>query len=61
MGSRRFTRLTNGFSKKWENHWAAVTLWYMYYDFCRFHKSLRVTLGMRRVADPIWSIQELLA
>lgn len=35
MGVRRFTRLTNGFSRKWENHWAAVVLWYTYYNFCR--------------------------
>src|SRR6266436_4333177 len=46
MGLRRFTRLTNGFSKKWENHWAAVCLWYAYYNFCRIHKSLRVTPAM---------------
>ena len=46
MGVRRFTRLTNAFSKKWENHWAAVTLWYTFYNFCRVHKSLRVTPGM---------------
>ena len=43
MGCRRFTRLTNAFSKKWENHWAAVSLWYTYYNFCRIHQSLRVT------------------
>ena len=38
MGCRRFTRLTNAFSRKWENHWAAVTFWYTYYNFCRIHK-----------------------
>ena len=38
MGLRRFTRLTNGFSKKWENHWAAVMLWYCWYNFGRVHK-----------------------
>ena len=36
-GLPRFTRLTNAFSKKWENHWAAVALWYTYYNFCRIH------------------------
>jgi hypothetical protein len=46
-GCRRFTRLTIGFSKKWENHSAAVTLWYAYYNFCRVHKSLRVTPAMQ--------------
>jgi IS1 family transposase len=43
---RRFTRLTNGFSKKWENHWAALCLWFAYYNFCRIHKTLRVTPAM---------------
>ena len=38
MGMRRFTRLTNAFSKKWENHWAAVRSWFAYYNFCRIHK-----------------------
>jgi IS1 family transposase len=48
MGTRRFTRLTNAFSKKWENHWAAVAVWFAYYNFCRVHKSLRVTPWKRR-------------
>src|ERR1035438_5538172 len=62
MGCRRFTRLTNAFSKKWENHWAAVTLWYTYYNFCRVHKSLRVTPAMEAgITDHIWEISELLA
>jgi IS1 family transposase len=61
MGVRRFTRLTNGFSKKWENHWAAVTLWYTYYNFCRIHKSLRVTPAMAAgITDHIWSVRDLL-
>ena len=42
MGMRRFTRLTNAFSKKWGNHWAAVALWYCWYNFGRVHKSLRI-------------------
>lgn len=62
MGTRRFTRLTNGFSKKWENHWAAVTLWYTYYNFCRIHKSLRVTPAMAAgITETQWSIADLLA
>jgi transposase-like protein/IS1 family transposase len=62
MGCRRFTRLTNAFSRKWENHWAAVTLWYTYYNFCRIHKSLRVTPAMEAgIADHVWSIEKLLA
>ena len=60
-GLRRFTRLTNGFSKKWENHWAAVSLWYTFYNFCRVHKSLRVTPAMAAgIADHVWSVRELL-
>jgi transposase-like protein/IS1 family transposase len=62
MGQRRFTRLTNAFSKKWENHWAAVTLWYTYYNFCRIHQALRVTPAMEAgIADHQWRIEELLA
>lgn len=61
MGLRRFTRLTNGFSKKWENHWAAVALWFTFYNFCRIHKSLRTTPAMAAgIADHVWSVRELL-
>ena len=61
MSLRRFTRLTNGFSKKWENHWAAVACWYAFYNFCRVHKSLRVTPAMAAgIADHVWSVRELL-
>jgi transposase-like protein/IS1 family transposase len=60
MGCRRFTRLTNGFGKKWENQWAAVALWYTYYNFCRVHKSLRVTPAMESgVANHVWSVRDL--
>jgi IS1 family transposase len=62
MGLRRFTRLTNAFSKKYENHWAAVMLWYTYYNFCRVHRSLRVTPAMEAgITDHIWELSELLA
>ncbi len=61
MATRRFTRLTNAFSKKWENHWAAVCLWFGFYNFCRVHKSLRVTPAMEAgIADHVWSVRELL-
>ena len=61
MGLRRFTRLTNGFSKKWETHCAAVMLWYCWYNFGRVHKSLRVTPAMAAgIADHVWSVRELL-
>ncbi len=61
MGTRRFTRLTNAFSKKWENHWAAVALWFTFYNFCHVHKSLRVTPAMAAgITDHIWTVAELL-
>ena len=61
MGTRRFTRLTNAFSKKWENHWAAVALWFAFYNFCRVHKSLRCTPAMEaKITDHIWTVRELL-
>jgi hypothetical protein len=46
MGTRRFTRLTNAFSKKFENHCAAIMLWFAFYNFCRVHKTLRTTPAM---------------
>ncbi len=61
MASRRFTRLTNGFSKKLQNHCAAVALWIAFYNFCRVHESLRMTPGMALgVTDHIWSVGELI-
>jgi IS1 family transposase/transposase-like protein len=61
MGLRRFTRLTNGFSKKFENHWAAVVLWYCWYNFGRVHKALRCTPAMEAgISDHVWSVRELL-
>lgn len=61
MGIRRFTRLTNGFSRKFENHWAAVAVWFAYYNFCRIHQSLRITPAMAAgIADHVWDLKELL-
>lgn len=62
MSMRRFTRLTNGFSKKVDNHRHMVALHYMYYNFCRVHQTLRVTPAMEaRLSDHVWSIEELIA
>lgn len=61
MGMRRFTRLTNGFSKKLENHGHMVALYFMHYNFCRVHKTLRVTPAMEAgLANHVWSIDELI-
>lgn len=61
MQIRRLTRLTNGFSKKWENHWAALCLHFAYYNFCRIHRTIRVTPAMAAgIADHPWEISELL-
>lgn len=60
MGMRRFTRLTNGFSKKFENHAHQVALYFFHYNFCRVHKSLRVTPAMEAgLTDHVWSLEEL--
>ena len=60
MSMRRFTRLTNAFSKKVENHAAAVALYFMYYNFARVHQTLRVTPAMEAgVAAHVWSIAEI--
>jgi transposase-like protein/IS1 family transposase len=62
MSMRRMTRLTNGFSKKWENLKAAYALWFAFYNFCRKH----ITLGGKTpamaagIADHVWSVRELL-
>jgi transposase-like protein/IS1 family transposase len=61
MHIRRLTRLTNAFSKKWENLNAAVALHFAYYNFCRIHKTLRVTPAMESgIADSAWTIEDLL-
>ena len=61
MSMRRLTRLTNGFSKKWENFEKALGLHFAYYDFCKVHQSLRVTPAMEAgITDHIWSLDELI-
>jgi IS1 family transposase len=62
MSMRRLTRLTNAFSKKWDNLWAAYCLHFAYYNFCRIHKTLRVTPAMESgLTDHVWELAELLA
>jgi hypothetical protein len=62
MNMRRFTRLTNGFSKKIENHMHAVALHYMHYNFVRIHKTLRCTPAMEAgVTKKLWSIEDIVA
>jgi IS1 family transposase len=61
MGIRRFTRLTNAFSKKVENHAYQVALHFIHYNFCRIHKTLRVTPAMEAgITDHVWTIEEML-
>jgi transposase-like protein/IS1 family transposase len=61
MGMRRMTRLTNAFSKKWGNLEAAYSLWFAYYNFCRIHKTLRVTPAMESgITNHCWNLRELL-
>ncbi len=61
MGMRRFTRLTNAFSKKVENLAAAVSLHFMHYNFCRVHKTLGTTPAVAAgVADHVWTLEELI-
>jgi len=62
MGMRRFTRLTNAFSKKIENHEAAIALHYMHYNFARIHQTLRCTPAMEAgVSTKVWSIADIVA
>jgi IS1 family transposase len=60
MGMRRFTRLTNGHSKKFSNHCHAVALHYMYYNYARIHQTLKITPAMEAgLSDHAWSIEEI--
>jgi IS1 family transposase len=62
MHIRRFTRLTNAFSKKFEAHANAVALHFVYYNFCRIHKTLRVTPAMAaNVTDRLWEVSDIVA
>jgi IS1 family transposase len=60
MGNRRFTRLTNAFSKKVENHKHSCALHFFHYNFCRIHQTLRVTPAMEAgITDHVWSLEEI--
>ncbi len=60
MQMRRFTRLTNAFSKKLENHIASLAIHYMHYNFVRIHQTLRVTPAMAAgVTNRLWSVEDL--
>ena len=62
MHMRRFTRLTNAFSKKLENHMHAISLYFMFYNFCKIHKSLRVTPAMAAgISEKLWEISDIVA
>jgi hypothetical protein len=61
METRRFTRLTNGFSKKWQNHHYALALYFAYYNFCRMHKTIRCTPAMEAgIVKTVWTLKDLL-
>ena len=61
MSSKRFARLSNGFTKRLENHCAAVCLYVAHYNLCRVHESLRSTPAMALgIADRVWTIGDLL-
>jgi hypothetical protein len=62
MSMRRFTRLTNAFSKKLDNHIHALALYFVFYNFCRIHKTLRVTPAMAAgITDRLWSLEDVIA
>jgi hypothetical protein len=61
MGSKRFARLSNGFSKKIDCHLAAVSLYVAFYNLCRTHEALRMTPAMAlRIAERMWSVADLI-
>jgi hypothetical protein len=60
ISMRRFTRLTNGFSKKIENHRHMLAIYYMYYNYVRRHATLRVSLAMEAgLSDHLWTVEDL--
>lgn len=62
MSMRRFTRLTNAFSKKLDNHVHALALYFAFYNFCRIHKSLRISPAMAAgITDRLWSMEDIVA
>ena len=62
MQNRRFTRLTNAFSKKLDNHIHALALYFAFYNFCRIHKTLRVTPAMAAgITDRLWTLEDIVA
>jgi len=62
MQNRRFTRLTNGFSKKLDSHIHALALYFAFYNFCRIHKTLRMSPAMAAgIADRLWSLEDIVA
>jgi hypothetical protein len=62
MSMRRFTRLTNAFSKKFENHCHMIALYTCWYNFVRIHKTLRVTPAMEAgVTDHLWTLEDAVA
>jgi len=62
MNMRRFTRLTNAFSKKIENHVHSIALFHMHYNFARIHQTLRVTPAMEAgISQHVWTIQEIVS
>ena len=62
MQNRRFTRLTNAFSKKFQSHVHALGLYFAFYNFCRIHKTLRVTPAMAAgITDKLWTLADIVA
>jgi IS1 family transposase len=62
MQNRRFTRLTNAFSKKLDNHIHALALYFAFYNFCRIHKTLRMSPAMAAgITDRLWSLEDVVA
>jgi hypothetical protein len=62
MSMRRFTRLTNAFSKKLDNHIHALALYFAFYNFCRIHKTLKISPAMAAgITDKLWSLEDIVA